>query len=109
VASGVDEATSKTTNRAAVPAVGNGSREHGADAGRISASRVGRQKASEWNRIHSGTCETDKECANISICDDDNTCFPQGRIIMECVAVFIIIGTGISACICCPCRGLMGC
>jgi hypothetical protein len=65
--------------------------------------------ASEWNRIHSGTCETDKECANISICDDDNTCFPQGRIIMGCVAVFIIICSGISACICCPCRGLMGC
>jgi hypothetical protein len=63
----------------------------------------------EWNKIHSGTCETNKECSGISMCTDDNTCYPQGRIILGCVAVFIIICSGISACICCPCRGLMGC
>jgi hypothetical protein len=33
----------------------------------------------EWNKIHSGTCETDKACSVISVCTDDNTCFPQGR------------------------------
>jgi hypothetical protein len=77
--------------------------------GKRDTTKVAPTQASEWNRIHSGTCETDKECANISICDANNTCFPQGRIIMGCIAVVIIIGSGISACICCPCRGLMGC
>jgi hypothetical protein len=77
--------------------------------GKRDTTRVAPTQASEWNRIHSGTCETDKDCANVSFCAASHTCFPQGRIIMGCIAVVVIIGSGIIACICCPCRGLMGC
>jgi hypothetical protein len=66
-------------------------------------------QAAKWNRIHSSTCETHKDCANISFCAENHTCLPQGRFIMGCIAVVVIIGSGISACICCPCPGLMGC
>jgi hypothetical protein len=67
-------------------------------------------QAAEWNRIHSGTCETNKECANISFCAENHTCLPQGKfIIMGCIAVVVIIGSGINACIWCPCPGQMGC
>jgi hypothetical protein len=63
----------------------------------------------EWNKIHSGTCATDKACSVISACTDDNTCFPQGRFILGCIAVVILLGSFICACVCCPCRGLIGC
>jgi hypothetical protein len=77
------------------------------------AKRFAPSLTTEWNKIHSGTCETDKACSVISMCTDDNTCYPQGRIIFGCVAVLILICSVLilicSACICCPCRGLMGC
>jgi hypothetical protein len=73
------------------------------------AKRFAPSLTTEWNKIHSGTCDTDKACSVISVCTEDNTCYPQGRIILGCVAVLILICSGISACICCPCRGLMGC
>jgi hypothetical protein len=73
------------------------------------AKRFAPSLTTEWNKIHSGTCETDKACSVISVCTDDNTCYPQGRIILGCVAVLVLICSGISACICGPCRGLMGC
>jgi hypothetical protein len=62
----------------------------------------------EWNRIHSGTCETHRDCADISFCSEDHTCLPQGKFIMGCIAVVIIIGSGITACIWCPVPGRMG-
>jgi hypothetical protein len=62
----------------------------------------------EWNRIHSGTCETHKDCADISFCSENHTCLPQGKFIMGCIAVVIIIGSGITACIWCPVPGRMG-
>jgi hypothetical protein len=71
--------------------------------------RFAPQLTTEWNKIHGGTCETDKACSVISMCTEDNTCYPQGRSMLGAVAVLILICSGISACICCPCRGLMGC
>ena len=62
----------------------------------------------EWNRIHSGTCETHKDCADISFCSENHTCLPQGKFIMGCIAVVVIIGSGITACIWCPFPGRMG-
>jgi hypothetical protein len=62
----------------------------------------------EWNKIHSGTCATDEACSVISACTDDNTCFPQGRVILGCIAVVVLLCSGFGACICCPCRGLIG-
>jgi hypothetical protein len=62
----------------------------------------------EWNRIHSGTCETHKDCADISFCSENHTCLPQGKFIMGCIAVVVIIGSGITACIWCPVPGRMG-
>jgi hypothetical protein len=44
------------------------------------AKRFAPSLTTEWNRIHSRTCETDKACA-----------------------VLVLICSGISACICCPC------
>jgi hypothetical protein len=64
------------------------------------AKRLAPSLTTEWNKIHSGTCETDKACSVISVCTDNNTCYPQGRIILGCVAVLILICSGISACIC---------
>jgi hypothetical protein len=51
----------------------------------------------EWNRIHSGTCETHMDCADISFCSENHTCLPRGQLIIGCIAVVVIIGSGIAA------------